>query len=321
MVTEAAPGGVFVCPPEHPHGQKLRCYLHHRCRCGECRSVHLADSRQRRREQAYGTYTRAQVPAGPVREHLAWLSTHGLGLRAVAAATGISLGTLTGIRWGRPQKDGWGQSPSVSGKYATTILAVRPEAHLLLPGACVPAVGTHRRIEALMALGWSGAELTRRAGRPHGWLGRLRKAEQITAGSARQVAELYDELWTTRPSASTQAERAMVSRTLSFAARHGFAAPLAWDDIDTDPEPPPVELSEGEDFVDVVAIELAVSGHHQVYLTTEERHMAVTQLSKAGNSDGTIARMLGVARKTIERDRSLLGLSAAVGFDGLKVAS
>jgi hypothetical protein len=65
--------------------------------------------------------------------------------------------------------------------------------------------------------------------------------EQVTAGRARQVAALYDDLSMTPPPETNQRERIAASRSRNFARQRGWAPPLAWDDIDNDEAPATVD--------------------------------------------------------------------------------
>lgn len=91
-------------------------------------------------------------------------------------------------------------------------------------------IGTQRRIQALMALGWTGGEIARRAG----WDSRRRVNQllarrQIRPETAKRIAGIYSELAGT-PGPSP------VGRARSRAA--GYMPPQAWNDIDNDPSSP-----------------------------------------------------------------------------------
>ena len=96
--------------------------------------------------------------------------------------------------------------------------------------ATVPAVGTHRRLQALLWQGWPIGELEQRLGVHAGWITRtLREGKSVRMAVEVRVKSLYDGLW------NVSAERSgvdpdLVLVTQQLALRAGFAGPLAWDD-------------------------------------------------------------------------------------------
>ena len=168
-----------------------------------------------------------------------------------------------------------------------------------------------------MAIGWSQSAIARHLNGRQAQVSLWLAIDTVQATTHAAVAALYDRLQDVAPPTSTTPERMSVNRTLALAQRREYARPIDWDDIDNDDAPQtgiPVD-------VDEVAIALAVSGQ-QIKLTRAERHIAVTTLNRdRGYDDQLISRMLGVADKTIARDREYLGLPAAVGPDGQRIAS
>ena len=96
-----------------------------------------------------------------------------------------------------------------------------------------PAIGYLRRIRALHALGWTGPEIARRSGLSIGTLRSIgyHDSGAVLSETAKKIEAVYEQLSMRRPE-GTYADRAR-----SMAARKGWAPPLAWDDIDTDPHP------------------------------------------------------------------------------------
>ena len=83
-------------------GTRAKYVLEH-CRCSECRRAN-ADYQRRRSRAARRPDEQldaAHVPAGPARAALRSLQDNGVGLRRIAAATGVSRKTLAVIRSGR----------------------------------------------------------------------------------------------------------------------------------------------------------------------------------------------------------------------------
>lgn len=310
MTATAKPA--HVCPPDHEHGASTRCYLQHGCRDRACRDGQAQRARERRRQLAYGTYTRGRLPVAPVRAHLEYLARYGMGTKVVSSVTGIPFATLCGIRWGRRSAKTGQMVPTqtVTRAHSAAILALQPELRLLADGAFVPARGTHRRLQALGALGWTLTALGSRLGLPERRVAAILQERFVTARTARAIVALYDELWATRPIGTTPNQLATIRRATRRAARLGWVPPMGWDDIDTDPTPPVRDVSDatiGEP--DEVAIAAAIDGHRP-HLTTAERHAALKVLHTRGHWDGALAHLLSVSTRTIERDRRLLGLES-----------
>lgn len=98
----------------------------------------------------------------------------------------------------------------------------------------VSAVGAARRIQALMALGYSYRDIGAAMGVTHDvprHIVVMRK--YVRRSTAERVAEVYERLCMT-PAPDSQ--RAKYARTI--ARKNGWAPPLAWDDIDNEAEQP-----------------------------------------------------------------------------------
>lgn len=183
----------------------------------------------------------------------------------------------------------------------------------LHPQTLIPSTGITRRVQALAARGWPATAVAERLAISDQQLGRWQRKSFITVEKHWRVADLYEQIWDVSPPCDEKTVRVTMRR----AQAAGWVPPLAWDDIDTDPGPYVPDAEDGP-VLDMVAIELAVEGH-PVALTQEERLLAVTHLNGRGFSDNAIAHMLQVTGRTILRDRTALGLPAAVGFDNLPI--
>lgn len=91
----------------------------------------------------------------------------------------------------------------------------------------VPAGATARRLQALIAIGWTFQELAQRIGFTSMRYHLLDDSYLVSVGTARRVASIYDELSMTPPPDSLGTRRA-----LALARRRGWVPPLEWDDID-----------------------------------------------------------------------------------------
>jgi hypothetical protein len=180
------------------------------------------------------------------------------------------------------------------------------------PEKYVPVTGTRRRLEALVAIGWSFEKLAAELGLAGSCS--LRKAlardrTQVLVGTHQAVAALYDRLWDKTPESATWRALAAYNRTRAYAIAHRFLPPLAWDDIDTDVEAPAVVRD--PTFIDETALELAMTGA-QVHLTTLERVEAVRRLNGRCLSDTEIAGLLHINDRSVLRIRGAHQIPAAM---------
>ncbi|GGH34063.1 hypothetical protein [Microbacterium album] len=297
-----------ICPPEHKHAASLVCYNLHQCRCTPC-SEHRAETDQRRAKlKAYGRFDTGLVDAEPVREHLLMLGEFGIGYKRVARLSGVGVTPVRNIIWGRqdpgPRK---GEIPKrIKRENAERILAVKPDLSALAAGAKIPARGTHRRLQALVAIGWSQSKLAIRLGIEPSNFTSVMKRTQVTVALHRKVAALFDELWSTLPPRDSWRDKIAYSRSLRFAKGRRWLPPLAWDDIDNDIEPP---VPDEDGVIDETAVELALAGE-SVRLTPEERRECVRRLHVERWSDARVAETIRVNPRTVLRIREELGLAA-----------
>lgn len=217
------PGTPAPCthPTEHPHGSHLR-YKRDLCRCRACRDAYAAWALHRNRLRAYGRLE-ALADAAPVVAHIQRLRSTGMGYRRIAALAGVDfqlVGRVLFGRQGHPQK-------RLAADSARRLLAVQPDP---LPGAYVPALGVHRRIQALNAIGWSDRKLGERIGVTAANFSTMMRASKVTQRRHLEVCALYDALWQTAPPQATDRDRGAVTRTLRRAQARKYAPPLAWDD-------------------------------------------------------------------------------------------
>jgi hypothetical protein len=132
----------------------------------------------------------------------------------------------------------------------------------------------------------------------------------------RAVADLFEELWDQLPPREEWRDKIAYSRALGYSAKRRWLPPLAWDDIDTDVEPPVQDEVGG---IDEMAIELAMGGD-RVRLSHDERREAIVRLVAVKLSDGEISERLHLADRTVWRIRQELGLAAPIGADRQVVA-
>src|SRR5690606_38563096 len=93
-----------------------------------------------------------------------------------------------------------------------------------------------RRMQGLVALGYSVARLSREADYSEGNMKRLinGRMDYIKADTHTKLAETYDRLCMKIPTARDPHLKGGISRARGRAASEGWPPPLFWDDIDND---------------------------------------------------------------------------------------
>jgi len=105
------------------------------------------------------------------------------------------------------------------------------------------AIGTQRRLQALMTQCWSLQAIARAEGLRAPQLARaLENRAVIMPKLAADVSAAYDRLWNVESPRQTPAERDLADAAVEAARIRGWAPPLAWDDDQIDkpgaePEP------------------------------------------------------------------------------------
>lgn len=211
----------------HPHGDRVR-YVIDKCRCRPCRDAASEYQRDLTRRHLYGKTI--YVPADTARAHVRELQAQGMGWKRVARAAGLSASIVWKLLYGDPSRN---QAPSKRIRPATeaNLLAVTLD---LAPGQKVDPTGTGRRLQALVALGWSVGQISAHTGLERQCLDAAIHGQGIVAATREAVREAYDRLWDQAPPESNQRERIAASRARKRAAANGWVPPLAWDDESID---------------------------------------------------------------------------------------
>lgn len=205
----------------HDHGTYAR-YTVGRCRCDDCRRANREYERvrvRRRLAEKYGTVEPVYVDAAEVRAHVHALMAAGMGYRLIGDTAGISYSIVSRLL----RYDASRPGRRLHRDTAAKLLAVQPS---IADGRLVSAEATGRKVRALVALGYSRADLARRIGvaRCNFRYADMDASHLVTAGRRRELDALYRELSGT-PGPSTRARK--------DAKLRGWLPPLAWDDIDT----------------------------------------------------------------------------------------
>lgn len=96
----------------------------------------------------------------------------------------------------------------------------------------INATGTRRRLQALAALGHSLVQISLKLGHSRSYAAKLMENPAVRSDNAQAIADVYEQL------CMTLAVGPLAERSRRAAAEKGWLPPLAWDDIDNDPEPP-----------------------------------------------------------------------------------
>ena len=221
----------------HAHGTR-NAYVLDRCGCAPCTKANRDYENARVRMAAAHQWAPERpatptdlVDAGPAREHLQALMAAGMGLKTIAAKSGVAHGSISAVVYGKPTPDPKERRPPrrrITRDLEARILAIGLQ---LADGATVDGTGTARRLQALVACGWSISKLAARLGfNPSNITPVVHGTRQVTVATRRAVAALYDELWDAAPPEADQRARIAASRSRRFAATRGWVPPLAWDD-------------------------------------------------------------------------------------------
>lgn len=298
---------------DHQHGT-YACYVLDCCRCLPCAQANAAYEQHRVRQQAYGRWN-GLIDAQPVRDHVRALQAAGLGLKRIAAKTGVPHGTLWKLIYGKP---GYEPSKRVRPDTAARVLALQAVTLDDL-GARRPVdpTGTRRRLQALVALGWSQAKLAGRLGmQPTNFTRVILGPGDVAAATARATKALYDELWDQAPPENAHRDRIAAARSRNRACELGWPSPLAWDDntIDDPLAGPDLGAGPGDevepDDVDVVAVLRRMAGDRTVPLTAQERAEVVHRMIGQGISKRDIELRTGVNVHRVLRDAACEGEEA-----------
>lgn len=204
----------------HDHGTDSR-YRSDGCRCDPCKAAHARYERVRRLRDVRGI--KASVPVGPVRRHVLALTASGMSARGIARQSGVARLTVRNIAEGN--------QATVRRVTAAKIRNLQPA---ILDHARIDCLGATRRLQALATLGWSAPAMAPLLDLHPDTVKRITTGtRQIEKATDEAIRVLYRRL-VTQPAAGN---RSAVARTRAWAARNGWAGPLAWEDIDRDEAP------------------------------------------------------------------------------------
>ena len=140
--------------------------------------------------------------------------------------------------------------------------------------------GTRRRLQALAFMGWPSQLIAAEVGTSPSHVRKLARCESLSPSSAKRVAAAYARIWAAEPSGGRRKYVANMAR------REGWVGPMAWDDIDNDPEP--VEVERDTDRAAWIVEEL-----EHLYLSGESQSSVSVAVGRTGGAMAKLARRHG----------------------------
>ena len=244
---------------EHSPGSEA-CYCSHHCRCGACSTARARYVKRRKHLESQGVAL--IIDAAPIRSHLRRLVDSGMSVSDIAARSGYSRSDIINVLRG--------QRTRIRRSSAERVARVKPSGP---ERAIIDATGTLRRLQALIAIGWTQGQIAVACGRTtRGWTGEiLRGSNRVHARVAKDIEAAYDAMW--------QGPKSPNVRSVIRAQRKSWPPPLAWDD-GTGPH--------GIDNPDATP----VTGTPRKLRTATEKIEEIDALAGSASSD-QIARRLG----------------------------
>lgn len=160
------------------------------------------------------------------------------------------------------------------------------------------AVGVARRVQALVALGYTFRQIGEALGvahdQPQKW---ARQDSYVRSSTLERVAALYDA-WSMTPAPQTTGrQRWSTSYARTVAAKNGWVPPLAWDDIDDPDENPTIGADfhlEGDECQDIDPVVVArVLAGRPTPANPAERREIVRRCRREGRNLAELARLTG----------------------------
>lgn len=160
----------------------------------------------------------------------------------------------------------------------------------------IDATGTKRRLEALVALGWTYGAIAERAGiTTSGVHKAINRYTTIRREVAEKYAAVYEEMSMTLPPTITRTQKRDASYARTVARKRGFLPPLVWDDIDDPDERPIVTEMEMDEDIDEAVVVRFLAGEHTLARTATppEKAEIVARWAAAGRSLRALREVTG----------------------------
>jgi hypothetical protein len=177
------------------------------------------------------------VDAKPVRKHVKDLMQRGWGIDLIVTNTGAGRNTISRLLYGEPAKNL--PCPSViKADLSDKILAYTPTGRRIrYEGTTIESVdatGTKRRIQALVACGYSMTFIANEFGTHKQVVSGMLKNERVLLTKAEEFKMVYDKLWNVEPPRNTPSEKKAYTTAKKMAAENGWFPPMSWDDDSID---------------------------------------------------------------------------------------
>ena len=216
-----------------------------------------------RKAKLYNRFENKFVDCQPVREHIQSLLNQGWGYRTISAVSGVKVGQIKHLVVGRSPSEMRQRYPRpqhltrMLKSNADKLMAVRYDMTKSPGGALVPSKPTQRRIQALVAVGYSMMWQAEQIGWSVQNFTPILKKDQVQVSTAKLIHELFEQYAYKRRTGESKELKYSITRALNHAARNGWVPAAAWDDIDTDPHPP---TTDAPPAIDTVIVQTLVSG-------------------------------------------------------------
>lgn len=259
--------------------------------CGRCKFAHKTYQAYVRRQRAYGRW-QPFVDADQARTHVLGLRAGGTSILRIATQAGVAPSRISYLLYGCGEKP---MPAKIRRRFADALLKVTPEPRL------VSSLGVHRRLTALIALGYSQGCIGGRLGvtQTRVWQLIHHRSAHVEQETHDRVDSLYESLSMTSPPVSTGREKGTATRARRVAAANGWAPPLAWDNID-DPKESPTGFAGAEKRrppgdVDKAVVERVWCGDTNVAkrTTRAEKQEVMSRWLAAGGSEKSLCARFG----------------------------
>lgn len=221
----------------HQHGTR-DAYLTDKCRCTPCQTAYRAIINHGRRMEAYGRSTKDRfVDASPARKHVDALMGRGWTVDRIAKDAGVGRNTICRLIYGEPAK-GTGPTATMKSSTSQKLLKFSPEESRERGAGTarelVNSIGTIRRIQSLMACGYSMTLIAKEAGTSKRAVSKIMQSEKVRSTTAESFKSVYDKVWNIAPPQRTSAEKKGYTLAKKMAAQNHWVPPMAWDDDEID---------------------------------------------------------------------------------------
>jgi len=184
---------VSTADRQPPHHNTLTCYTNYGCRLPECVERKNEWARQRDRAMRAGTWQPLE-DAAPVREHVRRLMDAGLTPQRIADLAGTDRLSVTDLTHSRGSRRGLRHRTTP--EFAAKILAIDPAA---VSAARVDAIGSKRRIQALVAAGWPLLHIARQLGMNEQRPEQILRQTRVYATTHTLIVDGYPRIAALRP--------------------------------------------------------------------------------------------------------------------------